>query len=52
MNATTIDRTTFSKNYTENECGLRLKSLQNQCYDSLRDDEEFIRIKQELEKHA
>ncbi|MBR6051452.1 MAG: helix-turn-helix transcriptional regulator [Clostridia bacterium] len=42
----------FSKNYTENDCSTRLHSLNNKCYDFLRDDPEFQRIKEELEKNA
>lgn len=51
-NMTVIDRSAISKNYTENECSVRLKSLQNQCYDFLRDNPEFIHIQAKLEKHA
>ncbi len=43
---------TFSKNYTENECATRLRSLNNKWYDFLRDDPEFVRIKEELEANA
>ena len=42
----------FSKNYAENDCSTRLRSLENKCYDFLRDDPEFQRIKEELEKNA
>jgi hypothetical protein len=52
-----VDKTEYrhsdsSKNYTENECGLRLKGLTNKLFDSVRDDERFKTIIEELEKYA
>ena len=47
-----VEDNTVSRNTTENECALRLRSLENKCYDFLRDDPEFQQIKEELEKNA
>ncbi len=45
-------RTASSKNYTENECALRLKGLQHKAYDFVRDNPRFIKISEELAKYA
>ncbi|MHB1153712.1 MAG: helix-turn-helix transcriptional regulator [Eubacteriales bacterium] len=41
-----------SKNYMENECGLRLKQLMNKKFDILREEPRFIKIITDLEKYA
>lgn len=46
------DAKIISKNYMGNDCAWRLRSLENKCYDFLRDDPEFQWIKEELEKNA
>ena len=41
-----------SKNYTDNECALYLKCLQHETYDFIRNNSRFIKIIEELKKHA
>ena len=41
-----------SKNYKGNACNLRLKSLDDEVFDSVRDKAEFKAIIAELKKHA
>ena len=41
-----------SKNYKGNACNLRLKSLDDEAFDSVRDKSEFKAIIAELKKHA
>lgn len=41
-----------SKNYTDNECARYLKCLQHETYDFVRDNSRFIKIIEELKKHA
>ncbi len=41
-----------SKNYTYNECARYLKCLQHETYDFVRDNSRFIKIIEELKKHA
>ncbi|MDD4774064.1 MAG: helix-turn-helix transcriptional regulator [Eubacteriales bacterium] len=41
-----------TKNYLENESGLRLKELKNNIFDSLREEPRFIKIISDLEKYA
>lgn len=45
-------RISSTKNYTENECALRLKGLQHKAYDFVRDNPRFIKISEELAKYA
>lgn len=44
--------TSSTKNYTENECALRLKGLQNEAYNFVRENPRFIKLSEELTKHA
>ena len=46
------DAKIISKNHMDNDCACRLRSFGYKCYDFLRDDPEFQRIKEELEKNA
>lgn len=52
VNLTEYSYHSVSKNYMENECGLRLKQLMNKKFDILREEPRFIKIIFELEKYA
>jgi len=52
VNKTEYNRCETSKNYTENECGVRLKGLKNKVFDSVREEERFKMIIEELKKYA
>ena len=42
----------MSKNYKGNDCNLRLKALEDNRFDLVRNEERFKKIIADLEKHA
>ena len=52
VNLTEYRRVGSSKNYLENESGLRLKELKNNIFDVLREEPRFIKIIADLEEYA